>query len=261
MTELLRKEDERLEERLGYKFQRWVFLDRALTHSSATPEIRQERSEAMDGLSLAEDNERLEFLGDAVLELLASEYLLATFPDWTEGQLSKSRARIVNAESLLTVARRLRLGEHLRLGRGEEKTGGREKPALLADALEAVIAAIYLDSGLAAAREVLRRVLFEQAIEERGARIADSDRKSALQELLQGRGQQPAEYRLVGESGPDHQKVFQVEVWGNGTQLARGEGSTKKEAEQRAAKIALELLEHLEEELRRKAEPDARTDR
>jgi len=261
MTELLRKEDERLEERLGYKFQRWMFLDRALTHSSATPDIRQERAGAMDSLPLAEDNERLEFLGDAVLELLASEYLLAAFPDWTEGQLSKSRARIVNAESLVTVARRLRLGEHLRLGRGEEKTGGREKPALLADAFEAVIAAIYLDSGLAAAREILRRVLFEQALEERGAGIADSDRKSALQELLQGRGQQPAEYRLVGESGPDHQKIFQVEVWGNGTHLARGEGSTKKEAEQRAAKIALELLERREQELRGKAEPDARTDR
>ncbi|HEX4544546.1 MAG TPA: ribonuclease III, partial [Candidatus Acidoferrum sp.] len=192
------------------------------------------------------DNERLEFLGDAVLELLASEYLLANFPEWSEGQLSKSRARIVNASSLEAAARRLRLGEHLRLGRGEEKTGGREKQTLLADAFEAIVAAVYLDSGLGAARGVLRRVLFEQALEERGERIAESDRKSALQEYLQGRGQPPAEYRLAGESGPDHQKLFQIEVWINGERMAMGEGSTKKEAEQRAARRALEKLEQME---------------
>jgi ribonuclease-3 len=234
---------EQLEERLGYRFKKPELLERALTHSSAIPELRVEHKvESSEPVAL-QDNERLEFLGDAVLELLAREYLLESFPEWSEGQLSKSRARIVNAHALEIAARRIRLGEHLRLGRGEEKSGGREKPTLLADAFESVVAAVYLDAGLDAAREMLRRVLFEQALEERGARIADSDRKSALQEFLQGRGQPPAEYRLSGESGPDHQRVFQVEVWIHGEPMARGEGSTKKEAEQRAAQSAMELLE------------------
>src|SRR5271166_1519022 len=224
-----REDDTRLIERLGYEFKDTSLLERALTHSSAVPELRTARGEEISFIgSEVQDNERLEFLGDAVLELLTSEYLLKQFPNWTEGQLSKSRARIVNAHSLEISARRLCLGEHLRLGRGEEKTGGRDKPALLADAFEAVIAAIYLQGGLEAARQVLRRALFESALEERGERIADSDRKSALQEYLQGRGQPPAEYRLAGESGPDHQKTFQVEVWAKGECLANAEGSTKK---------------------------------
>src|SRR5260370_3041952 len=197
---------------------------------------------------LPRDNERLEFLGDAVLELLTSEYLLASFPEWSEGQLSKSRARIVNAGWLEAGARGLRRGEQLRLGRGEEKTGGSEKQTLVADAFEAVVAAVYLDGGLGAAREVLRSALFEQALEERGERISESDRKSALQELLQGQGRAPAEYRLAGESGPDHQKVFQIEVWVDGECKATGEGNTKKEAEQRAARSALEQLEREEPE-------------
>lgn len=234
-----------LEERLGHRFQAPELLDRALTHSSAIPELRAERKEESAGAEAAQDNERLEFLGDAVLELLAREYLLESFPDWNEGQLSKSRARLVNAHSLQDAARRVNLGEHLRLGRGEEKTGGREKPTLLADAFEAVVAAVYLDAGLGAAREMLKRLLFEQAVEERGARIADSDRKSALQEFLQGRGMPPAEYRLTGESGPDHQKIFVVEVWISGGRAASGEGSTKKEAEQRAAQSAMEGLERV----------------
>jgi ribonuclease-3 len=234
---------EQLEERLGYRFAKPDLLERALTHSSAVPELRANRAaDSTPGL-LRQDNEQLEFLGDAVLDMLASEYLLAAFPDWSEGQLSKSRARMVNARALELAARRLGLGEHLRLGRGEEKTGGREKPALLADALEAVIAAIYLEGGLEAARQVLRRVLFEFALEERGERIADSDRKSALQEFLQGRGQPPAEYRLAAETGPDHQKRFEIEVWVGGERMASGHGSTKKEAEQRAAHTALERLE------------------
>ena len=244
MQETMRIADAALEERLGYKFSTRELLDRALTHSSAIPELRAAPEEASIALHPM-DNERLEFLGDAVLELLASEYLLENFPEWSEGQLSKSRARIVNASSLEAAARRLRLGEHLRLGRGEEKTGGREKQTLLADAFEAVVAAVYLDSGLGAARGVLLRVLFEQALEERGERIAESDRKSALQEFLQGRGQSPAEYRLAGESGPDHQKLFQIEVWISGECMATGEGSTKKEAEQRAAHRALEQLEQM----------------
>ena len=242
---MTRSEGETLEERLGYQFQKPELLERALTHSSAVPELRAERAEQPAVASAVEDNERLEFLGDAVLELLAREYLLASFPEWSEGQLSKSRARLVNAHSLEDAARRVNLGEHLRLGRGEEKTGGREKPTLLADAFEAVVAAVYLDAGLDAARGMLKRLLFEQALEERGERIADSDRKSALQEFLQGHGKPPADYRLTGESGPDHQKVFQVEVWISGERMARGEGSTKKEAEQRAAKSAMELLERI----------------
>src|SRR5207247_4542639 len=149
---------------------------RARSHSAAVPDLRAAGAEEPVSALLPRDNERLEFLGDAVLELLASEYLLASFPEWSEGQLSKSRARIVNAVSLEAAARRLRLGEHLRVGRGEEKTGGREKQTLLADAFEAVVAAVYFDGGLGVAREVLRKVLFEQALEERGERISESDR-------------------------------------------------------------------------------------
>src|ERR1700687_3579581 len=243
MQETTQIDDGALEERLGYKFSSQALLARALTHSSAVPEQRAAGAEGAGDGTPPRDNDRLEFLGDAVLELLASEYLLATFPEWSEGQLSKSRARIVNAGALEAAARRLRLGEHLRLGRGEEKTGGREKQTLLADAFEAVVAAVYLDAGLGPAREVLRRLLFEQALEERGERISESDRKSALQEFLQGRGRAPAEYRLAGESGPDHQKVFVIDVWVDGQCRATGEGSTKKEAEQRAARRALEELE------------------
>ena len=239
---MTRGEDRQLEERLGYQFGEPGLLHRALTHSSAVPELRAARGEdiAFAG-SVVQDNERLEFLGDAVLELLTSEYLLANFPEWTEGQLSKSRARIVNAHSLEIAARGLGLGEYLRLGRGEEKTGGRDKPALLADAFEAVVAAIYLDGGLEPARKLLHMTVFQQALED-GERIAESDRKSALQEFLQGRGGQLAEYRLAGESGPDHQKTFLVEVWVKGERMASAEGSTKKEAEQKAARSALERL-------------------
>jgi len=234
-----------LEDRLGHRFKSPGLLERALTHSSAVPEMRAERAIDSPDTAAIQDNERLEFLGDAVLELLAREYLLESFPEWSEGQLSKSRAGLVNAHSLENAARRIKLGEHLRLGRGEEKTGGREKPALLADAFEAVVAAVYLDAGLGSTREMLKRLLFEQALEERGERIADSDRKSALQEFLQGNGKPPAEYRLSGESGPDHQKMFAVEVWIDGERMATGEGSTKKEAEQRAAQSAMEHLDRM----------------
>src|ERR1700733_8139552 len=158
-------DDALLEQRLSHKFVRPALLHDALTHSSAVPEMRATQSQS-DNLKGAVNNERLEFLGDAVLELLTSEYLLEAFPDWTEGQLSRSRARLVNARSLEAAARRLGLGDHLRLGRGEEKTGGRQKHTLLADAFEAVLAAVYLDAGLAVVREVLRHVLFEQALEE-----------------------------------------------------------------------------------------------
>jgi ribonuclease-3 len=235
--------DEQLEERLGRKFRDPELLQRALTHSSAVAELRAADA---SNASLTENNEQLEFLGDAVLDLLASEYLVEKFPKWSEGQLSKSRARLVNAQALELAARRLQLGEHLRLGRGEEKTGGRNKPALLADAFEAVVAAIYLDAGLAAAKEMLRMTLFEFALVERGTELFEADRKSALQEYLQGRGKSPAEYRLAAERGPDHHKTFEVEVWVDGSCMASGQGNTKKEAEQRAAGTALSRLEQSE---------------
>jgi ribonuclease-3 len=252
-----RGDDERLMERLGYVFRDPILLDCALTHSSAVPELRAARGEEISFAgSVVQDNERLEFLGDAVLELLTSEYLLLSFPDWSEGQLSKSRARIVNAHSLEDAARRLQLGEHLRLGRGEEKTGGREKPALLADAFEAVVAAIYLDGGLIPARELLTRTVFEQAVEG-GDRISESDRKSALQEFLQAKGDQPAEYRLAGETGPDHHKIFRVEIWIKGEFMSTAEGTTKKEAEQKAARTALEKLKQAESNFKEEVGPNA----
>lgn len=235
-------EYERLQERLGYVFRDAGLLVTALTHSSAVPELRADAENNSAQGTEIRDNERLEFLGDAVLDLLASEYLVAKFPEWSEGQLSRSRAYLVNAQALVEAARRLGIGEFLRLGRGEEKTGGRDKAAIVADALEAVVAAIFLDSGLESARELLHRVLFEQALKGTGEHIADSDRKSALQEFLQGRGSPPAEYRLAREEGPDHQKQFHIEVWSLGECLASGGGSTKKEAEQKAARGALEKL-------------------
>jgi ribonuclease-3 len=234
-----------LEERLGYKFADDELLEQALTHSSAEADVGPTAGVEAAQLASPRDNERLEFLGDAVLELVTSEFLLEAYPQWNEGQLSKSRAQIVNARSLEAAARRLRLGEHLILGKGEEKTGGREKQAILADAFEALVAAVYLDSGLGSARDFLRRVLFENAMGGLGEHLADSDSKSALQEFLQARGRIAAEYRLVGERGPDHRKTFLIEVWIDGSCLARGEGSSKKEAEQRAADGAMSLLEKM----------------
>ena len=223
-----------LEEALGHHVRRPEWLERALTHSSR-------RSET-DAGEASEDNEKLEFLGDAVLGALVSEYLVMSFPHWGEGQLSKSRAKLVNAASLYGASRRLGLGQYLRLGRGEEKTRGRQKPAILADAYEAVVAAVYLDTGLEAARGFVRRSLLEEAIGEKAQRLAQPDHKSGLQELLQGRGLPPAEYRVVRESGPDHCKTFVVQVWLTGQAVASGTGANKKEAEQAAAMQALEQL-------------------
>ncbi len=223
-----------LEEVLGHRFRQAALLEQALTHSS----FRAEGGLGED----AADNEKLEFLGDAILGLIVSEYLVEAFPDWTEGQLSKGRAGFVNAGSLCAAARRLGLGGHLRLGRGEEKTGGREKPALLADVYEAVIAAIYLDAGLAAARGFVQRSLLEPLIEEKAGKLTHADYKSALQELLQRRGVMPADYHVVGESGPHHRKTFTVEVTVAGETLATGAGTSKKEAEQAAAQAALQQL-------------------
>ncbi len=220
-----------LESVLGYRFRDPARLVQALTHSSRMPERAEEDS--------SEDNEKLEFLGDAVLELLVSEDLVRAFPDWSEGQLSKSRARLVNATALSLAAQRIGLGHYLRLGRGEEKTGGRLKPALLADAYEAVIAAIYLDAGLEAARQFVRRTLVEGAMIVEAARLGHTDHKSALQELLQSQGAPPAVDQVISESGPDHEKIFCVEVRIAPDITAVGKGKTKKEAEQSAAVAAL----------------------
>lgn len=216
---------------LGHPFRDVQLLLQALMHSSRIPERAAEEP--------AESNEKLEFLGDAVLELVVSEELVREFPEWTEGQLSKSRARLVNATAISLSAQRLGLGKYLRLGRGEEKTGGRTKPALLADAYEALIAAIYLDGGLEAARGFVRRTLVEGAIAGEAERMGHTDHKSALQEFLQSRGMAPGAYHVIAESGPDHQKTFRVEVRIAGQTPAMGLGRTKKEAEQSAAIAAL----------------------
>jgi len=220
-----------LESVLGHSFRDPRWLHQSLMHSSRLPERTEEEP--------AESNEKLEFLGDAVLELVVSEELVREFPDWTEGQLSKSRARLVNATAISLSAQRLGLGKYLRLGRGEEKTGGRSKPALLADAYEALIAAIYLDGGLDAARAFVKRTLVEGVMAVEAERIGHTDHKSALQEFLQSQGISAAAYHVVDESGPDHQKVFRVEVRIAGQVNAVGTGRTKKEAEQSAAIAAL----------------------
>jgi len=222
---------EELELRLGHRFREPAWLERALTHRSAA---------AVD--SAEAHNERLEFLGDAVLGLLVTESLLETFPEWSEGKLSKSRAQLVSAPALAAAAARLAIGDHLRLGAGEEKTGGREKQGLLADAYEAVVAAIYVDGGFEAASRFVRSTLLETALRESGATLGHSDHKSALQEWLQGLGAAPAVYRVARETGPDHRKVFFVEVIFGKRVLASAEGRTKKEAEQAAARLALETL-------------------
>jgi ribonuclease III len=226
-------EEERgvLETTLGYRFRRPDRLERALTHRS----LRQ----SAGGV----DNERLEFLGDRVLGLVASEQLLTSFPQWGAGNLSKGLARLVSSSSIHAAAKRLRIGPHLRLGPGEEKTGGREKKRLLADAYEAILGAIYLDGGLAPAAEFLHRTLLDAALEGEVEDLERPDHKSALQEWLQQRGLGMAEYRLRNASGPEHEKTFEVEVWHGGQKLSASEGRSKKEAEQAAARIALGILE------------------
>ena len=223
-----------LQKIIGHQFSRSELLERALTHRSALAEH--------PSASRSSDNEQLEYLGDAVLGMLVSEHLIKAFPGWSEGQLSKSRARLVNAGSLCAAAKRLDLGQHLRLSRGEDKTGGREKAALLADAFEALVAAIYLDGGLAPARKFVARALLDSAIAAEGAALERSDHKSALQEELQARGLPGARYDVVREAGPDHRKTFWVEVCIPGVASATGEGQNKKEAEQLAAQQALQQL-------------------
>jgi ribonuclease III len=218
-----------LEAVLGHRFTDIEWLERALTH----------RSHAFN--SGVPHNERLEFLGDSVLGLVVSRALVVKFPDWNEGRLSKARARLVSVDSAEQAATRLNLGQHLRLGPGEEKTGGRQKQNLLADAYEAVVGAIFRDAGFdAAATFVERSLLYEPAaITEL---LAEPDHKSALQEWLQSRGFRPAEYRVVSESGPEHAKMFRISVCIEGRPLAEAEGRSKKSAQQAAAHLVLKLL-------------------
>lgn len=230
MTE---EERAQVESALGHRFAHPEILERALTHRSH----RQN--------SANDDNERLEFLGDRVLGLVTSEHLCLTFADWDAGKLSKGLARLVSAASVHAAARRLTLGSFLRLGPGEEKTGGREKKRLLADAYEAILGAIYLDAGLAVAADFLRRTLLDPALSghDSDQGFAATDHKSALQEWLQRRNLGKAEYRVGRESGPDHQKMFEVEVWQAGRRLSSSSGRSKKEAEQDAARLALATLQ------------------
>lgn len=220
---------EKLEEKLGYTFQNRALLENALTHSSYANENR--------GKSLS-SNERLEFLGDSVLGMVTADYLFRTHPDLPEGDLTRTRAALVCEGSLVEVARLLDLGSHLLLGKGEELGGGRERPSIIADAVEAVLAAVYLDGGIGSARKIVTRFILDREAE----KTATSDYKTALQELVQRESGQVLEYRLVGSTGPDHAKVFQVEVDLNGAPIGAGEGRSKKEAEQMAAKAAVERL-------------------
>jgi ribonuclease-3 len=228
----LRDEFDELQVRIAYRFRDRGLLEHALTHKSRAAE------DASGGVA---DNESLEFLGDAVLGLVVADALFHQYPLYTEGQKSKIKAGVVSTQSLARHAERLRLGDHLILGRGEEKTGGRFKQALLADAYEALIAAIYLDGGLEAAEAFLRREL-KDAIDEGSLPSFSRDHKSALQERLQALGRPLPEYRVSGEAGPDHRKTFTVEVVVNGEVLGAATGRAKKEAEQEAARLALELL-------------------
>jgi len=228
----LRDEFDDLQTRIGYRFRDRGLLEHALTHKSRAAE------DASGGVT---DNESLEFLGDAVLGLVVADILFHQYPDYDEGQKSKIKAAVVSTQSLARHAERLRLGEHLILGRGEEKTGGRFKQALLADAYEALIAAIYLDGGLEAAEQFLRREL-KDAIDEGSAHTFARDHKSALQERLQALGRPLPEYRVSGEAGPDHHKTFSVEVVVGGEVLGTATGRAKKEAEQEAAREALTRL-------------------
>jgi ribonuclease III len=219
-----------LEAVLGHRFEHREHLDLALTH-------RSHRQAVHDA-----DNERLEFLGDRVLGLIASERLCRSFPQWDSGQLSKGLARLVNASSISEAAKNLGLGAFLRLGPGEEKTGGRDKKRLLADAYEAVLGAIYLDAGLVAATAFVDRTLLDPALATHADALERADHKSALQEWVQKRALAAVEYRIHSESGPQHQKTFEVEVWHANLRLAASHGRSKKEAEQDAARAALELL-------------------
>ena len=218
---------------MGYALKNKALLENALQHSSYANEHRG------GGMR---SNERLEFLGDAVLGVVTADYLFRKHPDLPEGDLTRLRAALVCEDSLHEVAQSLELGRHLKLGRGEEQGGGRRRPSILADATESVFAAVYLDGGMEAASELIHRVLLdkgrEEAVEERRR-----DFKTELQELVQRKSGSTLGYRLVGSTGPDHAKVFEAAVLLNGEVFSTGTGHSKKEAEQAAAGAALEKLQ------------------
>jgi ribonuclease-3 len=240
---------QRLAGRLGYAFRDPGLLRLALTHKSYANE---------HPVDAPAHNERLEFLGDAVLDLVVSDLLFARFPEQAEGELSKLRASLVTESSLAEVARELDLGEALRMGRGEGATGGREKASLLADALEAVMAAVYLDSrkdrGLAGVHDVIARLIgprVEQVVD----LAAMFDFKTGLQEWVQKLYKESVQYRIVGEGGPEHEKTFEAAVWLRDRELGRGRGRSKKQAEQAAAQAALQSLKRSEAA---RGQPEAR---
>jgi ribonuclease III len=237
-----------LERTIGHAFHAPELLERALTHSSQARE--REMLGAATGVR-APDNEQLELLGDAVLGLVTTEELFRRFPEFSEGQLSKLRAHLVSKSHLIHVAERLKLGRYLRLGRGEEKSGGRMKAALLVDALEAILGAVYLDAGLEPARALILKSIVQPELElfvSTGQASKITDFKSALQESLQAAGRPQPAYVLVEEAGPEHRKTFTIEarlVGFGGNQVefvARAQGSTKKTAEQQAARQVLDYL-------------------
>ena len=215
-----------LEERIGYQFRDETLLRQALTHSSFTNEQK---------INKAKNYERLEFLGDAVLELVSSEFLFREHPEVPEGELTKLRASMVCEPSLAFCARDLELGEFIRLGKGEESTGGRRRDSITSDAIEAVIGAIYLDGGMTAAKAFIDRFILSDLEDKQ----LFYDSKSNLQELVQGKFRQELSYRLLDESGPEHDKTFRVSVHMGEEVLGEGQGRTKKAAEQQAAYKAL----------------------
>ncbi len=218
-----------LEENLGYHFRDPKLLAHAMTHSSYANEHRA---------SGVTSNERLEFLGDSVLGMVVAEYLFHEHPDMPEGELTRARAALVCEDSLYEVALALDLGRHLRLGRGEDAGGGRDRPSILADATEATLAAVYLDGGL----DAVRRIIGDFILNKEREKSVDRDYKTSLQELVQRSPGQSVTYRLVNELGPDHARVFVMEASVDGEVVGRGRGRTKKEAEQLSARAALEKL-------------------
>lgn len=220
-----------LETKLGYQFQNPKLLDHALTHSSYANEHH---------LGSISSNERLEFLGDSVLGMIVADHLYRTFPDLPEGDLTRIRANLVCEGSLVLVAKEWDLGRYLKLGKGENTCGGRSRPSILADAVEAVLAAVFLDGGLAHDRDIIQRFLLDRMEQ---VNRASRDHKTYLQELVQRKSGQVLSYELIGESGPDHNKTFQMQVLLNGQPIGQGTGHSKKEAEQAAANAAIERLE------------------
>ncbi len=221
-----------LEKKLGHSFRDRALLMTALTHSSYANENKGRGGES---------NERLEFLGDSVLGMVVADALYRRFPELPEGRMTRLRAQLVCEESLHRVAAELGLGDHVRLGRGEEHTGGRRRTSILADAVEAVIAAMYLDGGMDTARGFIERQILS-ALDGAGPVMRVEDFKTELQELVQRKSGQILSYELLGESGPDHDKTFTSQVSLNGRAIGSGSGRTKKEAEQAAARAALEEL-------------------